>query len=400
MKKRILALLVACMMVVAVFAGCSSEGNADANNDGGNTEQGGNEAVSDSDVIVLGGLAPLTGDVSVYGIAVNNGVQIAVDEVNAAGGIDGKEVKYVVYDERGDAAEAVNAYNRLVQNDGAVAIVGDVTTNPCMAVFQQSQNDGIPIITASGTGDVLTTYGDNLFRACFMDSFQGGLMASYAYERLGARSAAVLFDNSDDYSVGLKDAFVAQAAEDGLEVVAVESFTDGDVDFRAQLTNIAANDIDILYLPIYYENLALIAPQAREVGITATIVGGDGYDGVLSVIEESNLSSLEGCFYSCHAYIDENSEGGLADFVKKYEDLYGETPNMFAALGYDAAMLMMNAIDAADSTDSQALIDAMYARDYDGIPGHITFDEDGNPIKNVYVMTITDGAYTFVETYE
>ena len=213
MKKRILAALMAVVMASA-FAGCS-----------GGTENSGGAASGDT--IRIGGLAPLTGDASSYGVAVNNGTLLAVEEINANGGIDGKQIDYIYYDEQGDATEAVNAYNRLVQDDQVVAIIGDVTTTPTLAVAQASQQDNIPIISASATAAEVTLTGPNVFRACFTDPFQGQLMASYAWEKLGAQTAAVLYDMADDYSSGIAEAFIAKAEEMGLQVVAEPHFRPG-----------------------------------------------------------------------------------------------------------------------------------------------------------------------------
>lgn len=215
------------LAMLSAFSGCSNTG------DGGSASGG-----SDSDTIRIGGLAPLTGDAASYGVAVNNAIQMAVEDINANGGIDGKQIEYIYYDEKGDTTEATNAYNKLVQDDKVVAIIGDVTTKPTLAVAQTSQQDNIPIITATATAAEVTLTGSNIFRACFTDPFQGELMASYASEKLGATKVAVLSDMADDYSSGIAEAFVAKAEELGMQVVADEKYQDGDVDFKSQLTNI------------------------------------------------------------------------------------------------------------------------------------------------------------------
>jgi branched-chain amino acid transport system substrate-binding protein len=383
MKKRTLALLTVCVMLAAAFAGCA-----------GNSAQGS----KDGDMINIGGLAPLTGDVSLYGINVNNGVKIAVEEINAAGGVLGKQINYIVYDEKGDATEAVNAYNKLVNNDKIVALIGDVTSTPTLAVAQQAVLDNMPMITASGTAADITAVGPNVFRACFIDPFQGELMASYAANRLGAKKAAILYDTSSDYSVGLKDSFVAEAGRIGLEIVANEGYASGDIDFKTQLTKIVSAGADVLFLPEYYEAVALIAPQAREVGFAGALLGADGWDSVVESIDAGNLYSIEGSYFCAHASLKSTDEAFVA-FVEKYQKKYGQMPNMFAALGYDAAMIMFDAIERAGSTDSAAIIEALKAIDYTGITGHVTFDENRNPVKSAAIMTIENGDYAFVETY-
>lgn len=382
MKKRILAALMAVMMLGA-FSGCS--------NDGGSADAG------DSDTIRIGGLAPLTGDASSYGVAVNNGIQMAIEDINADGGIGGKQIEYIYYDEKGDATEAVNAYNKLVQDDKVVAIIGDVTTKPTLAVAQQSQQDNIPIITASATAAEVTLTGPNIFRACFTDPFQGELMASYAAEKLGASTVAVLYDMADDYSSGIAEAFVAKAGELGLTVVAEEKYQDGDVDFKSQLTNIKGQNPDVLFLPVYYEDLRLISAQANEVGVTATLCGADGWDSVLT--DNFDSSVLDGGVF-CSQYSTESTDERVQNFISTYKEKYEIDPNMFAVLAYDATYMMATAIENAGSTDSQAIIDAMAALEYDGLTGHMTFDEDRNPQKSAVIVSIQDNAYKFVENYD
>ena len=385
MKKRILAALMALAMLGA-FSGCSNTG------DGGSASGG-----SDSDTIRIGGLAPLTGDAASYGVAVNNAIQMAVEDINANGGIDGKQIEYIYYDEKGDTTEATNAYNKLVQDDKVMAIIGDVTTKPTLAVAQTSQQDNIPIITATATAAEVTLTGPNIFRACFTDPFQGELMASYASEKLGATKVAVLSDMADDYSSGIAEAFVAKAEELGMQVVADEKYQDGDVDFKSQLTNIKGQNPDVLFLPVYYEDLRLISAQAKEVGVTAQLCGADGWDSVLT--DNFDSSVLDGGVF-CSQYSTESTDERVQSFISAYKEKYEMDPNMFAVLAYDATNMMAQAISDAGSTDSQAIIDAMAALEYDGLTGHMTFDEDRNPQKSAVIVSIQDNAYKFVENYD
>ncbi|HIR47106.1 MAG TPA: ABC transporter substrate-binding protein [Candidatus Caccousia avicola] len=385
MKKRILAALMALAMLGA-FSGCSNTG------DGGSASGG-----SDSDTIRIGGLAPLTGDAASYGVAVNNAIQMAVEDINANGGIDGKQIEYIYYDEKGDTTEATNAYNKLVQDDKVVAIIGDVTTKPTLAVAQTSQQDNIPIITATATAAEVTLTGPNIFRACFTDPFQGELMASYASEKLGATKVAVLSDMADDYSSGIAEAFVAKAEELGMQVVADEKYQDGDVDFKSQLTNIKGQNPDVLFLPVYYEDLRLISAQAKEVGVTAQLCGADGWDSVLT--DNFDSSVLNGGVF-CSQYSTESTDERVQNFISAYKEKYEMDPNMFAVLAYDATNMMAQAISDAGSTDSQAIIDAMAALEYDGLTGRMTFDEDRNPQKSAVIVSIQDNAYKFVENYD
>lgn len=389
MKKRLLALTVACLSLALITSGCSST-----------TDEPQGTATSTAatgDTIKVGGLAPLTGNLSIYGIATNNGVKLAIDEINAAGGVLGKQLEYVVYDEKGDSTEAVNAYNKLVQNDGIVALIGDVTSTPSIAVAQQAAIDGIPMITATGTAADITKAGKNVFRVCFIDPYQGEVMASYANKKLNAKKAAILYNTSDDYSIGLTNSFEATAADLGLEIVAKEGYTKGDVDFNSQLTKIAAANADVVFIPVYYEDAALIAVQAKAAGIDATLLGADGWDGIVDKI--SDASAIKNAYFCC-GYSAENDNENLQAFITKYTDTYGEAPKGFSAQGYDAAYLLAQAIKEAGSTDSAAVVEALTKINYEGITGKIVFDENRNPIKGVVINTFKDGAVKFVENYE
>ena len=394
--KKLIAMLAAFSMVAVMMTGCG--GSTASSSAAAEGDAAGESAAApiEGDAINIGCLAPLTGEVSTYGIAVANAVQMAVEEINAAGGINGTPINLITLDEKGDATEAVNAYNRLVQDDQVVAIIGDVTTTPTLAVAQASQQDNIPIISASATAAEVTLTGPNVFRACFTDPFQGQLMASYASEKLGASTVAVLYDMADDYSSGIAKAFVEKAAELGMTVVAEEKYQDGDVDFKSQLTNIKGQNPDVLFLPVYYEDLRLISAQANEVGVTATLCGADGWDSVLT--DNFDSSVLNGGVF-CSQYSTESTDERVQNFISTYKEKYEIDPNMFAVLAYDATYMMATAIDNADSTDSQAIIDAMAALEYDGLTGHMTFDADRNPQKSAVIVSIQDNAYKFVENY-
>ena len=367
----------------------------------GNTQDGGNanNAGATGDTIKIGGLAPLTGDVSVYGVAVDNGVKMAVEEINADGGVLGKQIEYIVYDEKGDATEAVNAYNKLVQSDNVVAIVGDVTSKPTLAVAQQAAKDKIPLITASGTAENITQAGENIFRACFIDPFQGELMASYASKKLEKKTAAIIYNISDDYSKGLYEAFEAAAGDLGIEVVQVEGYGKGTVDFKAQLTNIKSKNPDVIFLPVYYQDVALIAVQAKELGIEAQFLGADGWDGVIGQVDESNMDAVNGAYF-CSQYSAQSDDPNLQAFLSKYKETYGMDASQFAVLGYDAMKMLAQAISEAGSTDSAAITSAMAAIDFTGLTGHMTFDENRNPVKSAAITQIDNGEYKFIEYYE
>lgn len=380
MKKKILVVALVLALIVSAFAGC-----------------GGGEG--DADTVKLGGIAPLTGELAVYGVPTNNGIQLAIDEINANGGVLGKQIEFFSYDEKGDATEAVNAYNKLVQNDGVCAIIGDVTSGNTVAVAQQSVADNIPIITPTGTSVDITKQGENVFRACFIDPYQGQTMASYAQKELGAKTAAILYNTSDDYSIGCVAAFEEQAKALGLQIVAKEGYKKGDVDFKAQLTTIAGKSPEVLFVPVYAEDVALITVQAKTVGVKATFLGVDGWDGVVSKIDASNIDAVEGALFTNH-YSPQGTEQKLVDFIANYTEKFGEAPISFSALGYDAVYMMVQAIEAAGSTDSQAIIDALKAVDFAGTTGTMKFDENRNPVKSAFIITIKGGEYEFVKEFK
>lgn len=403
-KNHILSLVLSVATCAGLLAGCSSAAGSTASGDAAPSSAASAPA-SESETIKVGILAPLTGDAAQYGIAASNAAKMYFDQLNAQGGINGKSIEYIVLDEKGQAADAVTAYNNLLEQ-GVTAIVGDVTTGPTVAVAVESASANMPLITGTATAASVTVDPDtgavrsNVFRSCFIDPFQGEKMASFASEKLSAKTAAVLFNTGIDYSVGLKDAFLAKADELGLEVVAVESYSDSDVDFKGQLTNINAKTPDVLFCPDYYQKVALIAPQAKEVGLTATFLGGDGWDGSIEAINDASM--IEGAYY-CSGFSTDDTAEAVQTFLSDYNTAYGEAPNMFAATTYDAAAILSDALktaeDAGLTTGSDeykaAVIKAISETDSDYVTGHFTYDESNNPIKDAIIIKIVDGAYAF-----
>ncbi len=349
--------------------------------------------------VVIGGLAPLSGEVAQYGIAVQEGVNLYIDKLNDAGGINGEKVKMIWYDEKGDVIEAINAFNKLVDEDKVVAIIGDVTSKPTLAVSDLAGEIGIPMISASSTSYDVTTGKPSVFRSCFLDPFQASTMANFAKDEFGATKVAVIYDIGDDYSVGLAEAFKAQAETNGQEVVAYEAGAAGDVDFKAQLTNIAAKGPEVLFVAYYYGPAALIVKQAAEVGLNVKFLGADGINGIENVIDDKTLLE-ETVFYSDHFASDATTDAVMA-FNAEFESKYGKKPySAFNATAYDAALVLCEAMIKAGSTDFEAVVEAMKATDVEGVTGRITFDDHNDPIKNAYVMTFKDGKQTFVACME
>jgi len=360
---------------------------------------------SQKDDIVIGIIGPFTGDVAQYGLAVRNGALLYIEEYNAAGGLNGKQLQVVQYDEEGDPAKALTGYHSLIDSN-VTSIIGSVTSRPTMAIVPEGLADHMPMITASATAAAVTydeetnTLYSNMFRSCFIDPFQGEKMADFAKEQLKARTAAVIYNTGDDYSIGLKEAFVKKATEIGLEVLAQEGYADKAVDFQSQLTNIAAKNPDVLFAPDYYNTIALISGQARNAGLSAIMLGGDGWDTVLNVMTDS--APIEGSYY-CSGYSVEDTTPSVQAFLAAYSAKYNEVPNMFAAQAYDAAMILIAAIEKAAETEHatgsleyrQAIIAAMRATNMEGVTGHITYDELNNPIKTAVIITIENGEAKF-----
>lgn len=382
-KTRVLSMFLAAAMLALPLAGCGAKKDASGTSGG---------------TIKIGGLAPLTGSVAQYGIAVNNAIKLAVDDINANGGINGKTIEYIETDEKGDVNEAVNAYNKLVNNDQVVAIVGDVTSKPCEAVAQKAKADNIPMITASGTAESITKDRSNVFRACFIDPYQGQLMASYASKKLNAKTAAILYDTGDTYSTGIADAFEAAAKEDGMTITNKEGYTSGSTDFNAQLTKIKGSNPDVIMIPVYYSDVALIAVQAKNQGITSTLLGADGWDGVLEKIDASNVSALSKAYF-CSQYSASSTDPDLQAFLKKYKEKYSIDANMFSVLGYDAMQIMADGIKRAGSTDSDKIIAALKETNYKGLTGTTTFDNSNNPVRQAIITTFDGKNYKVKENY-
>ena len=359
---------------------------------------GAKESSQEAKVMKLGGIGPLTGPLAIYGVTSTNGSKLAFEEINKNGGILGKQVEYIVLDEKGDSTEAVTAYNKLV-DEGVVALIGDITSKPSLAVAEVAAQDNLPMITPTGTQFNITEAGPNVFRVCFTDPYQGVVLANFAKNNLNAETAAIVVNNSSDYSDGVAKAFVEQAEKLGLKVVAKEGYSDGDKDFRAQLTKILPTNPDVLVVPDYYEQVALITTQAREVGIKATFVGPDGWDGVAKTLDASAYGAVENSYFTNHYSLQDQSPK-VQNFLKAYKEAYNEEPSAFSALSYDAAYMMKAAIEKAGTTDKQAVVDALKNLDYDGVTGHLTFDENNNPVKAVTVLKIVNGEYTFDSVVE
>lgn len=390
--KKLMKAMVLVFALALFLVGCGNDTKTTGTTTTSTTESTDSGKAPEGDTIKIGGLAPLTGDVSIYGITANNAAKMAFEEINTAGGILGKEVEYIVYDEKGDQTEAVTAFDKLLQ-DGVVAVIGDITSKPTLAVAEASQETGIPMITPTGTQADITLIGPNVFRVCFTDPYQGKVMATFAADNLKAKTAAILTNTSSDYSDGIAKAFKETAVEKGIEIVAEEGYADADMDFKSQLTTIAQVKPDVILVPDYYQKDALIAQQAREVGLESTFLGVDGWDGISATLDASNYGIIENSYFSNHYSVKDESEK-VQSFITNYKAKYNEDPSAFSALAYDAAYLMAKAIEEAGSTDYEAVTKAIQNIKFDGVTGALTFDENGDPIKAVSIIKIVNGEYT------
>ena len=357
------------------------------------TACGGQKETAENTVIKVGGLAPLTGSLAIYGVTTTNGAQLAVEEINKNGGINGKQIEYIVLDTKGDATESVMAYNKLVDTNIA-AVIGDITSKPTVAVAEIAAQDNMPMITPTGTQVDITEAGPNVFRVCFTNPYQGTVLATLAKERFGADTAGILVNNSSDYSDGIAKAFTEQAEKLGIKITVKEGYADGDRDFRAQLTKIAAENPDVLLIPEYYEQASLIAAQAREVGVKSIFVGSDGWDGIAKTLDSTAYKVIENSYFTNHFSMQDESVK-IQNFIKAYKETYKEDPSAFSALGYDAVYMVKEAVEKAGSTDKQAVVDALKNIEYDGITGYLTFDAHNNPVKAVTILKIVNGEYVF-----
>jgi branched-chain amino acid transport system substrate-binding protein len=336
-----------------------------------------------SDDIVIGGIFPLSGPVAVYGVEARHGIELAIEEINNAGGINGRKIALISEDDTGNPEITVNAYRKLTAQDKVNVIIGSLTSGCTIAITSLAQAQKVVLVAPAATAEEVTDAGDFIFRACFIDPFQGTVGGAFAANELQARRAAVLYDNGNDYSLGLKDNFIASFRNQGGEIVANESYITGDVDFNAQITKIRTANPDVVYLPDYYSTVSLIAKQLRAQGINTPIVGADGWDGLT---ENAGDEVLNG-FYSNH-YASDSTDPRVQNFVKAYQAKFGTVPVSFAALGYDSLYLIRDAMVKAGSTDSTAVKDALAATSGAYLTGNLSFDAKHNPIKSAVMVEL------------
>jgi branched-chain amino acid transport system substrate-binding protein len=345
--------------------------------------------------IAIGEYASLTGGSASFGQSSHKGTALAIEEINKSGGVLGKKIRLITEDDQSMAGQPATIVRKLIAQDKVVAVLGEVASSKSLEAAPICQQNKIPMISPASTNPKVTETGDYIFRVCFIDPFQGTVMSKFARSK-GWKKIAVLTDVKQDYSVGLADCFIKDFTANGGQIVKEQKFSSGDKDFKPQLTSIKASRPDAIFVPGYYGEVALIAKQARLLGIKVPLLGGDGWvgDSLLKVAGKT----LDGSFFSCHFSADDQSPK-VQDFVKKYKAKYGEVPDDMAALGYDSAMILAEAIQRAGTTDSTKLRDSIAAtKDHDGITGKISLDAQRNASKPAVILTIGDGGFKFVET--
>ncbi len=379
--KRILSGLVAMSMMALLTTGC------------GNTN---------SNEIKIGANLEMTGNTATFGQSATNGAKLAIKQVNAKGGVLGKQITLVVADNKSDTAEAANAMQKLATQDKVIASIAPIASSSVMAAAQVNESAKILGISPTASNPNVTVdpetgkVRDYLFRATFIDPFQGAVMANFAKNTLKAQKAAVYIENSSDYAKGLGKFFKETFVQNGGNIVSDEAYLAKDTDFKATLTKIKASNPDVIFVPGYYQEVGMIIKQAREIGITVPILGADGWDSA-KLPEIAGAEALNNTFFSNHYSPDDNSPE-IKNFVEAYKAEYGQVPDAFAALSYDATMMIIEAIKRAGVEDSVKVKDELAkTKDYQGVSGSITLDEKHNAVKGVVIIEMKNGIQAFKE---
>ncbi len=383
MKKRLSLLLLSLVLIGSSLVGCNKS-----------TETGGS-----SDVIKIGVFEPMTGANAAGGEMTVEGIKLANE---AKPEVLGKKVELIIVDNKSDKVESANAVSRLIEKDEVVAIIGSYGSSLSMAAGDIVKKGQVPAVGCSPTNPLVTLDNDYYFRVCFIDPFQGTVMANYAVEELGAKKAAIIQDVTQDYSVGLSKYFVDAFKEltgDDDSIVEISSYNTGDQDFTAQLTNVKGKDPDVIFAPGNYGESALLIKQARDLGITVPILGGDTWEAPEFI--EIGGSAVEDAVFSTHFTAEAPVTELSTVFLEEYEEKFNKEANAFAALGYDAYMVILDAIEKADSVESKDIRDKIAEiEDFVGATGNITLDENGDAVKSAVIKKVEDGSFTYLTTVE
>lgn len=379
--KKFGALFLATTLLTGVLAGCGDSSGS-------------------GDTIKIGGNLELTGGVASYGSSINDGAKLAIKEINDAGGINGKLIEYTVIDNRSENADAVAAATKLITEEKVVAMLAPATSGNTLAIVELANTNKVPIVTGSGTNETITVskdgkINDYAFRTCFIDPFQGIVAANFASNDLKAKNVAIYTDSSSDYSKGLAAAFKKQIEENGGKVILQENYVDNDVDYKATLTRIKGANPDFVFIPGYYEEVGLIIKQAREAGITAPLMGGDGWDAP-ELVELAGKKALENTYITNH-YSSGDPDKKIQAFVEAFESEYDNSPNAFNALGYDSIYFLADAIErAGDNVTGKEIQKQLAAtKDLSLVTGTFTVDDKHNPVKSATVLEYVNGEQSF-----
>jgi branched-chain amino acid transport system substrate-binding protein len=383
MKRTLITLGLAALLLTA-FA-CERRGDGTGTADSGGA-------------IRVGVYGDLSGQTSSFGESTRNGVKMAIDEINAAGGINGRKVEVVVEDDQGQPQQASTVVTKLINQDKVVAIIGEVASSNSLAAAPKAQEAKVPMITPSSTNPKVTQVGDYIFRVCFTDDFQGAVAAKFATNTLKAKKAAILGDFNSDYSKGMTQYFVQEFEGAGGQIVARQSYTQTDADFKGQLTNIRAAAPDVVFVPGYYGQVGVIAKQAKELGITAPLLGGDGWDS--PKLFELGGASLDGAYMVNHYSTDDPSPA-VQKFVAAYKSKYGAVPDAIAALGYDAMNVLADSIKRAGTTESAKLREAIAGtKGFGGVTGSISLNAARDAVKPAVVFELRNKKLNYKETIQ
>ncbi len=365
-----------------------------------NAPSGGGSAGSDStanspaDALVIGEYGSITGKEATFGKSTDEGIQLAKDEQNKAGGVRGKQIAIALEDDQSDSPKAETAVTRLIDTKHVLAILGEVASGSSLAAAPVCQKSGVPMISPSSTKPAVTEKGDYIFRVCFIDPFQAAVVARWALDGVKAKRVAIFTDNASPYSKGFSDNFETAFVKMGGQVVAKQSYNGGDKDFKGALTNIQQSHPDAIVVPGYYSDAGSIAKQARDLGITVPLLGGDGWDS--QALFDTGGDAVNGCFFSDHMAVDDPNPA-VKRFVDTYTARFGHKPDALAALGYDAAKLLFDAMGRAKSLERRDIRDAIAAtKDFPGVTGKITIDANRNASKPAIVIGIKNKQFVKV----
>jgi branched-chain amino acid transport system substrate-binding protein len=337
--------------------------------------------------IVVGEYGSLTGGQATFGQSTHNGIMLAVDEINGAGGVNNRKIRIITEDDQSKSEEAASAVTKLISQNNVIAVLGEVASSASLAAAPICQSNKVPMITPSSTNERVTQIGDYIFRMCFIDPYQGEAMANYLSKQLGMKRAAVLIDVKSDYSTGLSANFERVFITNGGQIVGKQSYAQGDSDFRSQLTTLKSTNPEVIFVPGYYNDIGQIAIQARDLGMNQPLAGGDGWES--PKLFEIGGKALDGCFYSNHYHVDDPAPA-VREFVQKYQERFGAKPDSLAALAYDSTRVLADSIKRAGTTDGAKLRDAIAAtKNFTGVTGMINLGPDRNPIgKKLAILEV------------